>query len=170
MLIIHPFQRSFCVLFITLAFVMFFIHIRKPRYEIIKAFPDINSYLLYEELFNDGNNLSYPREIIFDVVELLNSTLELQDGTNISLERDAGDDVIYVLGEPPFYIFNSLLGIYCKPDFLGLFDLTTAANIQKDKVNELAAAQLAVRHVNAFNILPGYKLVLLINDTQVMGH
>lgn len=169
MLIIHPFQKSFCVLFITLAFVMFFIHIRKPGYEEIKAVPDLNS-LLYEELFNDGNNLSYPREIIFDVVKLLNSTLKLQDGTNITLEHDAEDDAIYVLGEPPFYIFNSFLGIYCKRAFLGLFDLTTGANRQKDKVNELAAAQLAVRHVNALNILSGYKLVLLINDTQVMGH
>lgn len=160
MLIIHPLQKSFCVLFLTLAFVVIFIHVKKR----INSFPGVN-YLL----FNHGTNLSYPREI-FDVVELLNSTLELQNDTNITLEHDAGDDVIYVLGEPPFYIFNSFLGNLLRASFLGLFDSKIAANMQKDELNELAAAQLAVRHVNALNILPGYRLVLLINDTQVMGH
>lgn len=34
-------------------------------------------------------------------------------------------------------------------------------------LSEMAAAELAIKHVNRFNILPDYTLKLIINDTQV---
>ncbi|KAJ9598422.1 hypothetical protein L9F63_010897, partial [Diploptera punctata] len=49
---------------------------------------------------------------------------------------------------------------------LGLFEMT---NINKERVegrSELAAAQLAVKHINQQNILPGYQLQLIVNDTK----
>lgn len=49
-----------------------------------------------------------------------------------------------------------------KITLLGLFELTTQAGL-----SELAAAKLAVKHINERNVLNGYELDLKINDTQV---
>ncbi|KAH1019940.1 hypothetical protein HUJ04_009684 [Dendroctonus ponderosae] len=81
---------------------------------------------------------------IFDVFKLLNSSLGLEndtDGTSSEL--------------------NNAKHVH----ILGLFELTTKLG-GRSGVSELMAANLAVQHVNALNILPGYKLILLINDTQ----
>ncbi len=51
----------------------------------------------------------------------------------------------------------------------GLFELSeTPAGITYGQ-SELAAAQLAIRHINQQRILLGYKLHMLYNDTKV-GH
>ncbi len=67
---------------------------------------------------------------------------------------------IYGLGEEDH---NGLLNIYIG----GLFELSeTTAGITYGQ-SELAAAQLAIRHINQQGTLPGYKLHMFYNDTKV---
>ncbi|KAG7305911.1 hypothetical protein JYU34_008463, partial [Plutella xylostella] len=49
---------------------------------------------------------------------------------------------------------------------LGLFELSVGARPRPDGRSELAAARLAVNHVNRRNLLPGYALTLVTNDTK----
>ncbi|XP_028030804.1 gamma-aminobutyric acid type B receptor subunit 2 [Bombyx mandarina] len=49
---------------------------------------------------------------------------------------------------------------------LGLFELSVGDTPRVDGASELAAAKLAVEHVNKRNLLPGYKLHLITNDTK----
>ena len=49
----------------------------------------------------------------------------------------------------------------------GLFDLSGGR--RPSGISELTAAKLAVAHINKRNILPGYRLRLLYNDTEVSG-
>lgn len=53
-----------------------------------------------------------------------------------------------------------------KLSLLGLFELSTRDGIRPEGRSELAAAQLAVRHINEQQLLPGYTLELLTNDTK----
>ncbi|XP_055636509.1 gamma-aminobutyric acid type B receptor subunit 2 isoform X2 [Toxorhynchites rutilus septentrionalis] len=50
---------------------------------------------------------------------------------------------------------------------LGLFELSTRHGIRREGYSELAAAQLAVQHINRRGLLLGYTLKLLTNDTEV---
>jgi hypothetical protein len=50
---------------------------------------------------------------------------------------------------------------------LGLFDMTTRTGERPEGRSELAAARLAVRHINEKHLLPGYQLDLVTNDTKV---
>lgn len=50
---------------------------------------------------------------------------------------------------------------------LGLFELSTRYGERPEGRSELAAARLAVKHINSRKLLPGYTLELLTNDTQV---
>lgn len=50
---------------------------------------------------------------------------------------------------------------------LGLFELTTKLGPRPEGLSELSAAQMAVQHINSKQLLPGYTLELLTNDTQV---
>jgi hypothetical protein len=52
---------------------------------------------------------------------------------------------------------------------LGLFEMTTRAGERLEGRSELAAARLAVRHINEKRLLPGYQLELITNDTKVTG-
>ncbi|XP_060531549.1 gamma-aminobutyric acid type B receptor subunit 2 [Cylas formicarius] len=45
---------------------------------------------------------------------------------------------------------------------LGLFDLTGGRGTSE----ELVAAEMAVKHVNRLSLVPGYKIILLVNDTK----
>ncbi|CAH2241569.1 jg3905 [Pararge aegeria aegeria] len=49
---------------------------------------------------------------------------------------------------------------------LGLFELSVGDFPRADGKSELAAAKLAVHHVNQQTLLPGYKLHLITNDTK----
>ncbi|CAG4999465.1 unnamed protein product [Parnassius apollo] len=49
---------------------------------------------------------------------------------------------------------------------LGLFELTVGQSPRAEGASELAAAKLAVNHVNSRALLPGYKLHLITNDTK----
>ncbi|XP_031349958.1 gamma-aminobutyric acid type B receptor subunit 2-like isoform X2 [Photinus pyralis] len=49
---------------------------------------------------------------------------------------------------------------------LGLFELSTKWGVREEGLSELAAANLAIEHVNEFQILPGYSLKLMANDTK----
>jgi hypothetical protein len=50
---------------------------------------------------------------------------------------------------------------------LGLFEMTTRAGERVEGHSELAAARLAVGHINEKRLLPGYQLELITNDTKV---
>ncbi|MPC46754.1 hypothetical protein E2C01_040480 [Portunus trituberculatus] len=50
---------------------------------------------------------------------------------------------------------------------LGLFDLTVRGKPRLGGRSELAAAQLALRHINEQQVIPGHTLVMFHNDTQV---
>lgn len=49
----------------------------------------------------------------------------------------------------------------------GLFELTDTPGIVTYGRSELAAAKLAIRHINQQGLLPGYKLHMVYNDTKV---
>lgn len=68
-----------------------------------------------------------------------------------SLSNDNDDDIVVTL--------------------LGLFELSTKNDsMRSEGHSELAAARLAVRHINKLHLLPGYRLELVTNDTKVSGH
>ncbi|ENN82215.1 hypothetical protein YQE_01409, partial [Dendroctonus ponderosae] len=98
---------------------------------------------------------------IFDVFKLLNSSLGLENDTDGTSSELNNAKHVHILAnfQPHFSQFPPMLYIP------GLFELTTKLG-GRSGVSELMAANLAVQHVNALNILPGYKLILLINDTQ----
>lgn len=50
---------------------------------------------------------------------------------------------------------------------LGLFELSTKTGPRPEGLSELIAAQMAVEHINSKQLLPGYTLELMTNDTQV---
>lgn len=54
-----------------------------------------------------------------------------------------------------------------KVSLLGLFEMTTHLGTRWEGQSELAAAELAVKHINERGLLPGYLLELITNDTQV---
>jgi hypothetical protein len=54
-----------------------------------------------------------------------------------------------------------------KVSLLGLFELTSRAGLRAEGKSELAAAELAVKHINERGLLKGYTLELMTNDTQV---
>lgn len=57
-----------------------------------------------------------------------------------------------------------------KVSLLGLFELTSRAGLSRaEGKSELAAAELAVKHINERRLLKGYTLELITNDTQVMA-
>lgn len=50
---------------------------------------------------------------------------------------------------------------------LGLFEMTTRTGERLEGRSEMAAARLAVSHINERRLLPGYQLELITNDTKV---
>lgn len=68
---------------------------------------------------------------------------------------------------PMFPMFRSDRETVHKVSVLGLFELSTAYGERPEGNSELAAAMLAVRHINERKLLPGYSLELLTNDTKV---
>ncbi|XP_069683168.1 uncharacterized protein [Periplaneta americana] len=50
---------------------------------------------------------------------------------------------------------------------LGLFEMTTRNGERAEGRSELAAARLAISHINQKQLLPGYQLELITNDTKV---
>lgn len=54
-----------------------------------------------------------------------------------------------------------------KVSLLGLFELSSQNKERPEGRSELAAAMLAVKHINERMLLPGYTLELLTNDTKV---
>lgn len=56
-----------------------------------------------------------------------------------------------------------------KVSVLGLFELSTRTGMRPEGQSELAAAQMAIKHINARSLLPGYSLEMLTNDTEVSG-
>lgn len=54
-----------------------------------------------------------------------------------------------------------------KVSVLGLFELSAQNKERPEGYSELAAAMLAVKHINEKMLLPGYTLELLTNDTKV---
>lgn len=50
---------------------------------------------------------------------------------------------------------------------LGLFELSTKWGERPEGLSELAAAELAIKHVNQLKALPNYELNLIVNNTEV---
>lgn len=112
------------------------------------------------------------------------NTFPEQNFTNSSVVEIQNEDEI--LNQNTNYYFNSVRKSYRnkfnipqmqqnasgKSEFieiyiLGLFELSTKWGKRADGYSEMVAAHLAVKHVNDFQILPGYKLKLITNDTKV---
>lgn len=71
---------------------------------------------------------------------------------------------------PSYLTHNSSHGSGGVVSLLGLFELSTKNDsVRPEGHSELAAARLAVRHINAQHLLPGYRLELVTNDTKVRG-
>ncbi|CAN7949888.1 unnamed protein product [Ixodes pacificus] len=51
---------------------------------------------------------------------------------------------------------------------LGLFELTGPCDAARGGLSEKAAANLAIRHVNERDVVPGYRLEMYDNDTKVL--
>ncbi|XP_044748557.1 gamma-aminobutyric acid type B receptor subunit 2 isoform X2 [Coccinella septempunctata] len=51
-------------------------------------------------------------------------------------------------------------------NILGLFELSTKWGVRKEGESEILAAQVAIQHINEMNVLPGYRLKLIVNDTR----
>ncbi|XP_050299269.1 gamma-aminobutyric acid type B receptor subunit 2-like isoform X3 [Anthonomus grandis grandis] len=151
LMVVHPFQKPFCVLFISLALLFYFLQSRKEVPYNMKFVSKENSTAtltgdIFENPFKGfpNPNESSSREG-FDILKFLNSSLLGDDETEKSLGT------------------NEIKHVY----ILGLFELTRKnGERRKEGESELMAARIAVQHVNALNILPGYKLALLVNDTQ----
>lgn len=60
-------------------------------------------------------------------------------------------------------LVNNTMVLY----ILGLFELSTKYGERVQGISEKLAAELAVQHVNHLNVLPGYQIKMLINDTKV---
>jgi hypothetical protein len=54
-----------------------------------------------------------------------------------------------------------------KISILGLFEMSNRYGKRDEGKSELAAAQLAVKHINKINLLKEYTLELITNDTKV---
>lgn len=52
-------------------------------------------------------------------------------------------------------------------NILGLFELSTKWGQREEGRSEMAAAYLAIKHVNDHQIVPGYIFKLIANDTKV---
>ncbi|KAK8727207.1 hypothetical protein OTU49_009751, partial [Cherax quadricarinatus] len=65
---------------------------------------------------------------------------------------------------------TSSSGVATRPErvvpILGLFDLSVRGEPRQGGRAELAAAQLALTHINEQHVIPGYKLVMFHNDTK----
>lgn len=53
---------------------------------------------------------------------------------------------------------------------LGLFELSTKWGERPEGLSELAAAELAIKHVNQLKALPHYELNLIVNNTEVCNY
>jgi hypothetical protein len=73
------------------------------------------------------------------------------------------------LAQRPLFTENGTSDHLERITVLGLFELTTRAGERAEGRSELAAARLAVSHINEKRLLPGYQLELITNDTKVTG-
>ncbi|KAB0798802.1 hypothetical protein PPYR_06682 [Photinus pyralis] len=89
------------------------------------------------------------------------------NGTNISV-TNLKDAKMFKNYRNYFKIPNLQNGSSYNDDIyiLGLFELSTKWGVREEGLSELAAANLAIEHVNKFQILPGYSLKLMANDTK----
>lgn len=70
-------------------------------------------------------------------------------------------ETIFSSPDPPRTSTSRIVSI------LGLFELSVGDQPRADGASELAAARLAVDHVNRRLLLPGYTMQLVANDTKV---
>ncbi|XP_018573982.1 gamma-aminobutyric acid type B receptor subunit 1-like [Anoplophora glabripennis] len=133
---IHPFQKHFCVLFLSIALLATFITLKKRHMPSSDAFSAnyTDDFLAYVH-----SNTSLAQR--YFTLENDISRMNLSRARNVIDERR----VVYILG---------------------LFELTTKWGRRYEGESEMSAAKLAVDHVNALNVLPGYSLELLVNDTE----
>ncbi|XP_053612233.1 gamma-aminobutyric acid type B receptor subunit 2 isoform X2 [Plodia interpunctella] len=125
-----------------------------------------NSEILYED--SDMNNLT--TEINFDILAYLDETKKTFINESVEYPFNLTSDIpsIYKLYTPRSTSVNDLSKTTSKRvvSILGLFELSVGRSPRVDGASELAAARLAVRHVNERDLLQGYTLQLITNDTE----
>ncbi|KAJ8936182.1 hypothetical protein NQ318_017062 [Aromia moschata] len=135
----HPFQKYACILFLSAALLTTFISV-KDKYGRYRNSTDFLNLSDDHPIFNDQVASQEYFRIENSFVRRINfsTAKEVRDGI-------PDNHVVYILG---------------------LFELTTKWGRRLEGESEMLAAKLAVEHINALNILPGYALQLLVNDTK----
>ncbi|XP_075974228.1 gamma-aminobutyric acid type B receptor subunit 3 [Anticarsia gemmatalis] len=107
----------------------------------------------------------------------------IPDSSEVIVRDRMNDSLEFLARNPTSYHIPSITGVQqtTRPRFLddlpktmsnrivsilGLFELSIGDSPRADGVSELAAARLAVDHVNKRGLLPGYRLHLITNDTK----
>lgn len=99
-----------------------------------------------------------------------NDTLDKRPNTRSKKYTSASKFIEYLPKTPSVFLPAHGVGPLKKRtvvSLLGLFELSTRSGIRPEGKSELAAAKLAIKHINKQKLLPGYTLELLTNDTQV---
>ncbi|XP_030767211.1 gamma-aminobutyric acid type B receptor subunit 2 [Sitophilus oryzae] len=148
----HPYQRSFCVLFISLAIIVYFTELKqeKKRNNDSTAFKQNEDFsattnIIPSVVDNRENFAENSSGFIFNTLSFLDDSFDLGNLKIDSWPNEETAGLVYILG---------------------LFELTSDEGRTPRGETELMAAKMAVKHVNALNVLPGYKLQLLVNDTK----
>lgn len=138
MRVLHPFQKHFCLLFLSLAVLTTYVTLKNKYNSVSTYFTNNDTFynVSYRE-FEDKFDFEADNELYLQYTNLTEPEL---------VERNEESDVIYILG---------------------LFELSTKWGSRVEGESEVIAARLAVDHINSLNILPGYELRLLVNDTRV---
>lgn len=149
----HPFRKQFCIFFISIALISTYVTIRdkygqesSSAHNTSKSFSISNTShitpLSLWDVFNETLGDKNSQGLMWKRARI---TLNFSE----KLDRESSENQPHSL-----YI-------------LGLFDLSTRWGDRRYGISELLSAQLAVKHVNEYNILPGYILQMLVNDTKV---
>lgn len=147
MWLVHPFQKHFCVLYLSIALIASYLTIKKHS---------IN----HNQIDSIQHSITDNESIIFENLLFANESVYEYDGNN---EYEIKHDILFNKSQQIEFSGNYSHTLY----ILGLFELSTRWGVRFEGVSEMMAAQLAVNHINNNNILPGYKLELLKNDTKV---
>nr|CAI5822291.1 unnamed protein product [Callosobruchus analis] len=140
----HPFQRHVCFLFLSIAVLTTYLSLKHKsgkysRFFTASNYSDIasNESSAYEDFFNVTFDVSGESEFVYFV--------NFSEVDEVESKENADVKTVYILG---------------------LFELSTKWGRRIEGESEMLAAKLAVNHVNRFNVIPGYRLQLLINDTK----
>lgn len=106
MVLRHFIQRSFCVFFISLALILYVVHVKKPAQQRQSFARNENFSSLIGELFarisSPGNLADVASGEILDVFKLLNSSLGLENDTGGTFSGLNNAKHVHILGKSGF--------------------------------------------------------------------